>query len=576
MGKWLCIIAALLLTLPGCGTDETPTRLNTFTPLTSIAITAAVVSLPAGVSTQLTATGNFSGLFTRDLTSEVTWSSDQPDTAAFSPDFPPGRIKALQAGLATITATTQDGITDSFILSVNDAVITVLTITPLLPSLPLGLTQAFTAQGTFSDETTFNLTKDVSWASTDETVATISDEFASKGRASALMIGTTEISAQFGTFTPTSTILTVTDPILLSIAVTSANSSLLSLSSESFSATGTYSDDSAIDITNSVGWDSSNKSVATVVAGTSTVKTLTQGTTSISATLGTVKGTSVLNVTGGSLQSIALTLAQAVNGELINGTFSRIIARGTFNNGTSRDITGAIETWSPVDDTRVRFSNDSAGLTNYKLVIALSGPPLATPTMLSATYGSVTGQSALTISAPILSSVAIPTPPLTLTSGTSGRLSLAGTFAPPSDQDLTLTAVWSSASPSIATVDYIGRVHAVAEGSSQIRATYYGAPAATTVTVVAKTLESLTISAVTTPATIIAGTEKKFKVTAHYTDGFEQDVTEDALWTIDDANVAKFSDHLSDPGLVVAVDTGTATLTATFGGLSDTETLVVQ
>ena len=99
-----------------------------------------------------------------------------------------------------------------------------------------------------------------------------------------------------------------------------------------------------------------------------------------------------------------------------------------------------------------------------------------------------------------------------------------------------------------------------------ITATYGGETATKSVTVEAKTLESLTISAVTTPATIIAGTEKKFKVTAHYTNGDEQDVTEDVTWSTKDSNVAKFSDQVSDPGLVVAVDDGTATLTATLGG----------
>ncbi len=94
MGKWLGIIVVFLLALPGCGT-ETPTRLNTFTPLTSIVITSNVVSLPAGTSTQLIATGNFSGLFTRDITNQVIWSSAQPLSADFPPDLPPGRFRPL-------------------------------------------------------------------------------------------------------------------------------------------------------------------------------------------------------------------------------------------------------------------------------------------------------------------------------------------------------------------------------------------------------------------------------------------------------------------------------------------------
>jgi hypothetical protein len=96
------------------------------------------------------------------------------------------------------------------------------------------------------------------------------------------------------------------------------------------------------------------------------------------------------------------------------------------------------------------------------------------------------------------------------------------------------------------------------------------------VTVVARNLQSLILSPVTTPATMLAGTEKKFKVEAVYTDGSRQDVTEDAEWSINDSNVARFSDLQSDPGLVVAVDTGEAILTATFGNIVDTEILTVS
>ena len=98
-------------------------------------------------------------------------------------------------------------------------------------------------------------------------------------------------------------------------------------------------------------------------------------------------------------------------------------------------------------------------------------------------------------------------------------------------------------------------------------------------TVETGTLQSLTVSAVTSPSPIIAGTEKKFKAEALYlvgTNGFTRDVTADATWSVDDLNIAKVSDRQSDPGLVVAVDAGTAMLTATFGGISDNETLVVQ
>ncbi len=114
MGNWLRIMVALFLILQGCGGDDTPSRSNTLTPLTSIVIAADLESLSPGTSTRLVATGYYSGLFTRDITNQVDWKSEQSATADFPDDFPSGRVKALAPGTATITATRGAGIFLSF------------------------------------------------------------------------------------------------------------------------------------------------------------------------------------------------------------------------------------------------------------------------------------------------------------------------------------------------------------------------------------------------------------------------------------------------------------------------------
>lgn len=569
MGKWLSIIVALFLVLPGCGGDDTPSRSNTLTPLTSIVIEADLESLSPGTSTRLVATGNYSGLFTRDITNQVDWKSEQSATADFPDDFPSGRVKALAPGTATITATL-NGVSASFNLTVSSAVLSDLTIAPLSPSLPLGLTQAFTVEGTFSDSTKQDLTFDVDWSSSDLTVASVSNDVNSKGVALALKIGTTTISAEFDGL-PVSTTLTVTEAVPVSIAVKSATSSQLTLSIQTFTATGTYSDGSSREISANVSWSSSIPVVASIAAD-GTVKTLTPGSTVISARLGEVTGTSTFKVTGGRLTKIDLILDPR---EQIKGTSSRIIARGTFDNGTSRDITGAIETWAVADDTKAVVTLEAGNLAWLRALAVTTG------TKLSATYGNVpAGELSLSVIEPVLTSVSILEQALSLSLGTSARLSLAGLFNPLSNQNLTPSATWTSLPITTATVGNLGldkgRVRALAEGDSVITAAYGEKTATTTVTVVARTLESLTISAVTVPESMIAGRQKQFKVMANFVGGVSQDVTADAALSIDNLNIVKFSDLQADPGSVVAVDAGTATLTATFNGKNDTESIVVS
>ena len=72
-----------------------------------------------------------------------------------------------------------------------------------------------------------------------------------------MTVGTATISATFGGIPGTATV-TVKQAVVRSIAVTPANPSILSISSTVFKATGTYSDGTIADISNSVTWSSSS------------------------------------------------------------------------------------------------------------------------------------------------------------------------------------------------------------------------------------------------------------------------------------------------------------------------------
>ena len=94
--------------------------------------------------------------------------------------------------------------------------------------------------------------------------------------------------------------MTVKQAVVQSIAVTPVNPSILSISSTVFKATGTYSDGTVADISNSVTWSSSQPGIATIAAG-GAAATLAQGTTLIAATLDGTIGATNLKVTGGNL-----------------------------------------------------------------------------------------------------------------------------------------------------------------------------------------------------------------------------------------------------------------------------------
>src|SRR6202030_1773288 len=160
-----------------------------------------------------------------------------------------------------------------------------IAVTPASPSIAMGATQQFTATGTYSDNSTQNLTSSVTWSSTNVAVATIT----SAGLATGVGTGSTTISAVSGSISGI-TNLTVTAPVLVSIAVTPANPSIAKNATQQFTATGTYSDNSTQNLTSSVTWSSTNTAVATITsAGLATG--VGTGSTTISAASGSISGT---------------------------------------------------------------------------------------------------------------------------------------------------------------------------------------------------------------------------------------------------------------------------------------------
>jgi len=166
-----------------------------------------------------------------------------------------------------------------------------IAVTPDTKTITSGASQYFTATGTYSDNSTKDLTNSATWSSSDPSVAAIT----SPGTATGAAAGSTTITAVFGTISGAGA-LTVQQPTLVSIAVTPATPSKAVGSTQQFTATGTYSDNSTTDLTSSVTWSSSSTSVATIAAG-GLATGVASGTATITATSGTITGTATLSVT---------------------------------------------------------------------------------------------------------------------------------------------------------------------------------------------------------------------------------------------------------------------------------------
>ncbi len=171
-----------------------------------------------------------------------------------------------------------------------------IALSPSNPTISVGSTQAFTAVGTFSDNSTQTLAS-VTWTSSNSNVATIANDASNHGNAIALATGSSTVSACAGMVCGSAT-MNVTST-LVSIALSPANSTIMVGTGQQITATGTFSDASTLDITTSANWSSSNSSMA-LIGNTSGFQGFamgaTTGTATITATLGSVSGNTTLTV----------------------------------------------------------------------------------------------------------------------------------------------------------------------------------------------------------------------------------------------------------------------------------------
>jgi hypothetical protein len=160
--------------------------------LQRIEVLPAAPSIPNGTSVQLAASGHFDDGSTQDLTGQVSWTSSAATVSVGDAGGSKGLASSTALGSATSTvAATLGAISGSTTLTVRDVTLASVAVSPAPATVRVGRAQQFAATGTFSDASTHVMTGEVTWQSSDPSVATIGGA----GRATGVFAGTTTISA---------------------------------------------------------------------------------------------------------------------------------------------------------------------------------------------------------------------------------------------------------------------------------------------------------------------------------------------------------------------------------------------
>lgn len=413
-----------------------------------------------------------------------------------------------------------------------------------------GASQQFTATGQFSDGNSRVLTTSLTWSTSDASVAAISNT----GLANGLVAGVVTITAKSGTISGTATLnVTGAGANLTSISVVPAASSIPVHTTQQFSATGSYADGSSSDLTALVTWKSSSTAVATVDIN-GIVTAVAPGTSTISASIGGVTGSTTLTVNAPTISSISIT---PVDLTLAIGINQQFTATATYSDGSTQDLASGV-TWS---------SSSSS-------VVSINGSGVATTagagqTTITATVGSLSDTTTVTVVPAHLISIDVEPKAVAIALGTEQQFSAVGTFDDGSTQLLT-SVTWTSSLPGTATINPSGLATAVGTGSSTISAISGSVTGTASLSVSSAALVSIAV----TPAnsSMAVGTTKQFTATGTFSDSSTQDLTLSVLWGSSSPATAT----INNLGSVGSLATGTTTISATLGAISGSTTLTVS
>jgi hypothetical protein len=156
---------------------------------------------------QMAATGIYSDNSHADVTTQVAWSSS--DTVLATVGATTGKALAIRAGSATLSASLQ-GHSASTTLTVTAATLVSIAVSSIRPKIALGITRQLIATGTYTDNSTQDLTSTATWLSSAPSNLSLSNAAGSQGQASGVATGSASVSASLGTVTSPSLTLTVT------------------------------------------------------------------------------------------------------------------------------------------------------------------------------------------------------------------------------------------------------------------------------------------------------------------------------------------------------------------------------
>nr|NIW47304.1 hypothetical protein [Gammaproteobacteria bacterium] len=170
-----------------------------------------------------------------------------------------------------------------------------------------------------------------------------------------------------------------------------------------------------------------------------------------------------------------------------------------------------------------------------------------------------------------LSSIAIAPASSAISQGSTTTLNATATYSDGTSADISSQVSWASSNSGVASIDGLGVVTGVAEGTADITASLNGITSSvSSITVNVATLSSIEITPASATSTTSGTTT--FSATGIYSDGSAGDISGSVIWHSSDIAVATINAN----GIATGLDIGTTSISADLNGItSNSATLTI-
>jgi len=312
--------------------------------LKEIRVLPTDLTIPVGVKKKMQAIGVYTDGLEVDITSAAQWSSLDANKASMSNlDGEQGFVTGLLQGTAGIQAI-YSGIAGSTNITISNAQLQSIDITPATLTIPLGVQGTFAATGRYSDNTVVPLTSTANWISGNNTVLTVSNVTASKGVVTGVAAGITTLRATHDGINKVINV-TIAPANIVSLNITSVQGFTMPLGYfRQLRCMATMTTGAVEDYSSSAEWSfdilSSGYNYAAHVLNSSGQKgkvvSVAEGLTGISCAIAGITTSTDVTVTEKELISIAVDGALST---LTMGDSQQLTATATYSDNSTRNVT---------------------------------------------------------------------------------------------------------------------------------------------------------------------------------------------------------------------------------------------